>query len=52
MAHLEFLRQSEAETGWRGGVRGGGHSEAKCTSGGGGLMVTGWDVRRGGEGLG
>lgn len=29
-----------------------GHSEAKGTSGGGGLTVTGWDVRRGGEGLG
>lgn len=28
------------------------HSEAKGTSGGGGLTVTGWDVRRGGEGLG
>lgn len=32
--------------------RGRSHSEAKGTSGGGGLTVTGWDVRRGGEGLG
>lgn len=29
-----------------------GHSEAKGTSGGGGLTVTGCDVRRGGDGLG
>lgn len=34
------------------GRRGEGHSEAKCTSGGGGLTVTGCEVRRGGEGLG
>lgn len=50
-AHLYFLHQNEAE--WVAGRgEGQGHSEAKGTSGGGGLTVTGWDVRRGGEGLG
>lgn len=48
---LQFLDQSEAEM-EAGRGEGQSHSEAKGTSGGGGLTVTGWDVRRGGEGLG